>query len=59
MWREREADGYKVAYGLNGLNGGRVEQGREREEESEMTLKVLASATWWMVPFREKEPLRA
>jgi len=30
-----------------------VEQGREREEESEMTLKVLASAIWWMVPFRE------
>lgn len=30
-----------------------MEQGREREEESEMTLKVLASAIWWMVPFRE------
>lgn len=50
MWREREADGYKEPMDLK---GGRVELGGEREEESEMTLKVLASAIWWMVPFRE------
>ena len=27
-------DGYKVSYGLDELNGGRVEEGREREEKS-------------------------
>lgn len=28
-------DGYKVSYGLDEWNGGRVEEGREREEKSQ------------------------
>lgn len=35
MWREREGDGCEVSARFDELNGVRVEEGREREEQSQ------------------------